>query len=375
MRPPSIAFEIAQDLGFDLAGATPLGPPKRAPEFEAWLDAGRHGSMDYLERQRERITAPQSILPAAQSLLVVGMAHSRPAIELEGGARVARYAAGRDYHNYIGKRLKKLGKRLDAEGFGGPHRGIVDAGPILERSHAAEAGVGAESKAGNLLAPEFGPWFFIGELLIGEELEPGAASDLPLPNCGTCTACIDVCPTEAIVAPGEIDARLCISYLTIEHHGPIPRELRDGIGPWVFGCDLCSEVCPWGTKAPDHSERFGTHAVMESHVEGGPLVKWLAESQDTFSQTFNGSPLQRPKREGLARNAAIVLGNVPSDAGRDSLLRALKIDPSPIVRGSAAWSLGKAHAEDAGVRMALESALTQDRDTIAASEISSALER
>ncbi len=374
MRHPTTAFEIAWDLGFDLAGVAPLAPPARASEFQAWLDAGRHGSMDYLERQRERIVSPAAVLPGARSLLVVGLGHSRPAIELEGGARVARYAAGRDYHNYIGKRLRKLGKRLAAEGYGSPQRGIVDAGPLLERSHAAEAGIGAESKAGNLLAPVLGPWFFLGELLIGEELEPGPAEQLSLPNCGTCTACIEVCPTQAIVAPGEIDARRCISYLTIENRGAIPLEFREGLGPWVFGCDLCSEVCPWGSKAPDHSERFGTHEVLEADGQGGPLVRWLAEGE-AFSQTFNGSPLQRPKREGLARNAAIVLGNLPSEMGRDSLLRALQFDPSPIVRGSSAWSLSHAHRQDAGVRDALESALGRESDSAAALELRQALDK
>jgi epoxyqueuosine reductase len=374
MSANSKALELAMELGFDAVAATPLAPPKRASEFQAWLDAGRHGSMDYLERQRERIADPKKVLPGAKSLLLVSLGHSRAPIQLEGGARVARYAAGRDYHNYLGKKLRKLGKRLLEAGLEGPVRGITDAGPILERSHGASAGLGSESKAGNLLSPTHGPWFFLGELLIGEELEPGPAQSESMPNCGTCTACLDVCPTEAIVAPGEVDARRCISYLTIENRGPIPREFRAPLGPWVFGCDLCSEVCPWGNKAPDHGERFGTHQVLEGTGPGSPLVEWLGSSEP-FSETFNGSPLQRPKRDGLARNAAIVLGNLPSDEGRESLLKSLRLDDSPTVRLSAGWALAQGHGTDAGVREQLNNAVRREVDEDAKADLTESLDR
>jgi epoxyqueuosine reductase len=372
MQSRQVAFEIALDLGFDQVAAAPLQRPQRAPEFESWLDQGRHGSMDYLERQRERIVDPSQVLPGAHSLLIVGTGHNRGAIDLPGGARVARYAAGRDYHNWMGRRLRKLSKRLAEAGLSGPARGIVDAGPILERSHAAEAGLGTESKAANLLAPTHGPWIFLGELLTAEQFEPGPAQASPLPNCGTCTACIDACPTAAIVAPGEVDARRCISYLTIEHRGAIPRELRGDMGPWVFGCDVCSEVCPYGTKAPDNSERFGTHSALELGGAAGPLARWL-EERDSFSQTFNGSPLQRPKREGLARNAAIVLGNLPSEEGRESLLKSLRLDPSPVVRASAGWAVAEAHAADEGVKAALDVALKREPDEEARADLETSL--
>jgi epoxyqueuosine reductase len=338
MDSTQLALELAAEQGFDLVGVAPLAPPGAAERFEAWLDAERHGSMDYLERNRERIVDPRSVLPEGRSLLVVALGHSRDAVHLPAGsgeARLARYAAGRDYHNVLGKRLAKLARRLESEGLSGPYRKVVDAGPLLERSHAATAGLGFESKAANLLAPKLGPWFFLGELILGEELEPTTTP--PAGSCGTCTACIDACPTAAILEPGVVDARRCISYLTIEHRGSIELELREQVGPWVFGCDVCSEVCPWGKDAPDLSARFGSHAGLEGD---DVLERWLAPDFDPKVE-LNGSPLQRPGREGLARNAAIVLGNLPPS---DSALRALEratSDGSEVVREAARWALDR----------------------------------
>ncbi|MCB9916446.1 MAG: tRNA epoxyqueuosine(34) reductase QueG [Planctomycetes bacterium] len=338
MTRTQLALEIAAELGFDLAGVAELAPPPAAARFTAWLAAGRHASMAWLERDRARILDPARLLPAGRSILVVGLGHARAPVELPGGARLARYAAGRDYHNVLGKRLQKLARRLEDAGLVGDWRKVVDAGPLLERSHAAAAGLGFESKAANLLAPRLGPWFFLGELVVDAELAPTPTP--PPGSCGTCTACLDACPTHAILAPGEVDARRCVSYLTIEHAGPIDRELRAGVGPWLFGCDVCSEVCPWGHDAPDLAARFGTHAALE---RGDLLARWLAPDFDPVVE-LEGSPVRRPGREGLARNAATVLGNLPpTDAGRAALDRALD-DASPTVREAAAWSL--AHAYD-----------------------------
>lgn len=381
MTPTELTLEIARDLGFDLAGVAPLEPPARAGEFEAWLAAGRHGSMAYLERQRERIVDPRRLLPEGRSLLIVGLGHARPPLELEGGARIARYAGGRDYHNLMGRRLEKLRKRLEAEGLAGPYRRVVDAGPLLERSHAAQAGLGSESKAANLLAPRFGPWFFLGELILGQELEPtpGPPAGTPaLPDCGSCTACLDVCPTDAITAPGEVDARRCLSYLTIERRELAPRELRQGIGAWAFGCDLCSEVCPWGREAPDASPLFGLHRELEPEPSSAgagahpQLRRWLLE-REGFAERLNGSPLQRPRREGLARNAALVLGNLPSDEGREALLLALAEDPDGGVRAAAGWALAHGHGTDAGVRRALERAVAGEPDSAARTDLQASL--
>lgn len=357
MTRSALVLEIAHELGFDLAGIAPLAPPPAARRFEAWLDAGRHGDMDWLERDRERIVDPRRVLPETGSIVVLGLAHSRAAVELEDGARVARYAAGRDYHNVVAHKLRKFTARLEREGLGGKNRRIVDAGPVLERSHAAVAGIGFESKAANLLHPRFGPWFFLAEILVCHELTP--TTETPTGSCGTCTACIDACPTQAIVEPGVVDARLCISYHTIENKGDVPDELRPRIGAWAFGCDVCSEVCPWGSKAPELGARFGRHAALL----GQGLVEWL-EVGEAFADRFHGSPVHRPGRERIARNAAIGLGNRPSDAGRRALLRALSFDPSSLVREAAGWGLSRGFGGEEAARLALEKALRDEPDPV-----------
>jgi epoxyqueuosine reductase len=358
MSREEIVFEIARELGFDLCGIAPVAPPPAADRLASWFEAGRHAGMDWLARDRERLLDPRQVLPEGGSIVVLGLAHSRAAVELPGGGRIARYAAGRDYHNVGNHKLRRFARRLAAAGLGGRHRRIVDAGPLMERSHAARAGVGFESKAANLLHPRFGPWFFLMELMIPHELEP--TSEPPPGSCGTCRACIDACPTQAIVEPGAVDARRCISYWTIEHSGPIAPAIREQMGPWTFGCDVCSEVCPWGARAPDLAQRFGTHAAV---AEGG-LVAWL-EAGDGFTEQFAGSPVHRPGRAGLARNAAIALAAAPSDRGRRALLRALSFDPSAVVREAAGWSLARAHAADAGVIPAIQGAAERESDPTA----------
>jgi epoxyqueuosine reductase len=349
-------LEIALESGFDLAGIAPLRPPRDAERFERWLGAGRHAGMEWLARNRARITDPRRILPEGRSLLLVGAGHGRPAVELRGGGRVARYAAGRDYHNWMGRRLKRLARRLVAAGIAARTRTVVDAGPVLERSHAAEAGLGFPSKAANLLHPDHGPWFFLGEILLDAELEPTTRA--PSGSCGTCTACLDACPTHAILEPGVVDSNRCISYHTIENRGSIPSELRAAVSEWAFGCDVCSEVCPWGREAPDSSARFGSHPA----VERGSLVDWLSRKPAAADAELEGSPLRRARREGLARNAALGLARYPSDAGRSALLAALADDPSPVVRETAYWSLSRAHGADAGVAGALERARLREDD-------------
>jgi epoxyqueuosine reductase len=349
MSRESLVLELAHEVGFDLAGIAPLAPPPAAGRFQAWLDAGRHGDMEWLERDRERIADPRQVLPEGGSIVVVGLAHSRAAVELSDGARVARYAAGRDYHNVVLHKLRKLNARLQREGFVGRQRRIVDAGPVLERSHAAVAGIGFESKAANLLHPRFGPWFFLAEILLGHELAP--TTEVPPGSCGTCTACLDACPTAAIVEPGVVDARRCISYHTIENKGAVPDEFRAEMGRWAFGCDVCSEVCPWGAKAPDLAARFGLHSALADQG----LVEWL-EAGPEFEARFHGSPIHRPGRERIARNAAIGLGTRPTDAGRKALLRALSFDPSSLVREAAGWGLAHGFGRDQATRAALERA-------------------
>ncbi|MFT4541314.1 MAG: epoxyqueuosine reductase [Planctomycetota bacterium] len=366
-------MEAAREAGFDLVGIAPLAPPADAERFTGWLEAGHHADMEWLERQRERIVDPAQILPEGRSMLIVGLGHSREPVELEGGGLIARYAAGRDYHNWMGKRLRSLARKLAREGLIDRSRMIVDAGPLLERSHAAEAGLGFASKAANLLSRPFGPWFFLGELIIDVELTPTKAD--PIGSCGSCTACIDACPTGAILEPGVVSSSQCISYLTIEKRGSIPTELRESVGEWAFGCDICSEVCPWGHKAPNLAERFGTHAA----VEESSLNDWLSVDPEgpmgsaSFPKTFEGSALRRPKAEGLARNAAIVLGNRPTEAGGEVLRTALTQHPSPSVREAAGWALAKSHSQDQGVHAELEHAARNESDEDARSGLDKSL--
>lgn len=363
MDTASQVLELCRELGFDAAGAAPLRPPRGAARFRWWLAEGHHADMAWLERNAERIADPRRIRTDARGLLVVGLGHARARVTLRGGGLVARYAAGRDYHNRMGRMLRRLGRRLEEEGLARPVRGIVDAGPVLERSHAAEAGLGFESRAANLLNREHGPWMFLGELLLDREIGP--ASGPPEGSCGTCTACVDACPTDAIVADGVVDARRCISYHTIENRGHIPRALRASLSGWAFGCDVCSEVCPFGHGAPDRSGGHGTHP----QVEGGSLVDWLGVGEEEFSERFRGSPLQRPRRAGLARNAALALAHHPSEAGRDALRSALARDPSPVVRAAAAWALDRAHGGDAGVRGDLSRAFEREDDAAAREDL------
>lgn len=359
MHPQQRARALAEELGFDVFGVAPLRAPRNAEHFRAWLRGGLHADLDYLARQVERICDPARTAPSGTSLLIVGWAHSRAEVELPRGGRIARYAAGRDYHNVMTRKLRKLRARLAAEGWIRPDalaRPVVDAGPLLERSHAAEAGLGFPSKAANLLHPRFGPWFFLGELILDVEFEP--TPELSSGSCGTCRACIDACPTGAIVADGVVDARKCISYHTIENRGPTPHELRRDLGTWVFGCDVCSEVCPWGRKAPDLGARLGTHrAVAELALE-----RWVElRDPQQWKATFEGSPLQRARRAGLARNAALVLGNAPREGAEPVLLESMVSDPDAMVREAAAWALVRGYA----ARSAVQRALDGERDPLA----------
>jgi epoxyqueuosine reductase len=385
--PSEAIVEEALGLGFDLVGIAPLAPPPDAERFRAWLAAGRHAGMDWLERQAERIADPRALLPGGSAIVVVGLGHARAAGGLECGGRVARYALGRDYHNVIGKRLEKLRQRIALRVGLGRTRRIVDAGPLLERSHAAAAGVGFPSKAANLLDRRFGPWFFLGELLVEIEGFEPAPAPAALGSCGTCRACIDACPTAAILEPGLVDANRCISYHTIENRGSAPADLRARFGAWAFGCDVCSEVCPFGRRAPDRSASFGSHQGLagpseragEPERESAGLLEWLAFDERRngaeVRARFEGSPLRRPGADGLARNAAVALGNAPSSAGRDGLLVALAEHSSPVVREASAWALAEAHGHEAPVRRALERAVSNECDTAGADALRAHLAR
>lgn len=321
-------------LGFDRVGVGPADPPERGSAFAAWLDAGYAGDMEYLGRGKAKRLDPQRVLPGARSVIAVALNyHQGEPAEADGWSPVARYAWGRDYHDVMTPRLEALLAFLrEAAGPDVQGKVYVDTGPVLERDLAARAGLGWIGKNTNLLHPELGSWFFIGVLLTTAELD----FDEPLPDrCGTCRACLDVCPTEAFPAPYVLDARRCISYLTIEHKGPIPEALREPMGEWVFGCDLCQTVCPWNRKAPLTREPA---FLSEQPLPSLPSLLELTEAE--FKARFRGTPLMRPKRRGLLRNAAVALGNRRDRAAVPALTRALS-DPEALVREHARWALAR----------------------------------
>ncbi|MCG3149046.1 MAG: Epoxyqueuosine reductase [Verrucomicrobiae bacterium] len=320
---PSNAFtasEIkarARQLGFDLVGITTAAPPPHAGQFQQWLADKFHGEMAYLERNAEKRIAPAKVLADAKSIIVVGLNY------YPGKTRhIARYAvSGRDYHDVMTTKLKQL-----TEFTGGLW--YVDTGPILERDLAQRAGIGFIGKHTNLISRQLGNWVFLGAILSPLELP----ADKPEGEyCGTCRRCMDVCPTRAIVAPYRLDARLCISYLTIELKGSIPVELRPLIGDRVFGCDDCLEVCPWN--------RFARLAQFQPR-ELPALTDFLSWDDAKFKSFFAGTPIYRLKRRGFLRNVCVVLGNSGDKAALPALQKALD-DPEPLVREHAAWAISR----------------------------------
>jgi epoxyqueuosine reductase len=326
--------ERALALGFDRVAVGPAWAPEHGAAFEAWLGAGHAGGMSYLERGRARRLDPGLVLPGARSMVLVALNYYQgdpPAGE--GWRAVARYAWGEDYHRVMIPRLQALLAFLrEAGGAGIEGKAYVDTGPLLERDLAARAGLGWIGKNTMLLHPELGSWFFIGALLTTADLDPDEA----LPDrCGTCRACLEACPTGAFPAPYILDARRCISYLTIEHRGSIPEDLRPLVGEWLFGCDICQEVCPWNRKAPRTRE-----AAFLPRGEPPGLRDLVEMTEEEWRARVGGTALTRPKRGGLLRNAAVVAGNQKAPEAIPALRRALG-DPDPVVREQAAWALAR----------------------------------
>ncbi len=337
--PPPIA-EIgawAAEAGLNLRGSLPAAPLEAEIGLRVrdWLEEGRAGEMAYLRKLPAAGLDLRQWKPWARGALLFALPYHRPGGGFRGGGRVARYALGRDYHHVLGRRLQKLGRRLRVEGRARRVRAVVDAAPVLEREWAVRGGLGFRGKNTLLLHPQHGPWVLLGELLLDLELPAWAPPPARQASCGSCTRCLDACPTAAFDAAYLLDPRRCLSYLTIEAKGAIPHALRPLAGDWVFGCDVCLEVCPFGAREEDHAGEWGLHPGISEHS----LPDLLTLPEPVFHRVFTGSPLRRAGWEGLLRNAAVALGNL--GRGADALREVLRSHPSPMVRGHAAWALGR----------------------------------
>jgi epoxyqueuosine reductase len=295
--------EKARQLGFILAGVTSSEPPPHYSTFESWLNTSMHGTMDYLasERSRARRADPKQILPECKSILVLALPYSSFQV-LHSPFRVASYAHGDDYHDIIPSRLKAIVEFIEEQvGHPVPNRYYTDTGPVLERDLAQRAGLGWIGKNTLLINPKMGSAFFLAEILLGIELEPDEA--LITDHCGTCTRCLSACPTQCILPNRTLDARRCISYLTIELKEDIPIELRPLMKDWIFGCDICQQVCPWN--------RFSSQAdpAFQPKIPLPVLTSDLTLTSVEFNQRFKKSPIKRTKRRGYLRNLAVAIGN------------------------------------------------------------------
>jgi epoxyqueuosine reductase len=339
---------LAHQLGFDICRIAACVAPPHAAEFRAWLADGRAGEMTWLERNEQRRTDPQQVLPGARSVVVLGMNYwndecqpseaRQPAEEMgqmandEVRGRIARYAWGDDYHDVIEKKLRTLDEWLTAHG--GRQRCYVDTGPVLERDLAALAGAGWQGKSTMLIHPKLGTWFLLAEILTTLELAP----DAPMAgHCGKCTRCITACPTGAITAPRQLDARRCISYLTIENKGAIPEEFRAAMGDRIYGCDDCLTACPWNRFA--QASRESTFTARE-YVHGWALRDFLALDDESFRRLFRKSPIKRIKRRGFLRNVCVALGNIGTREDLPALEKAAH-DPEPLIAEHAQWAIAR----------------------------------
>jgi epoxyqueuosine reductase len=331
----------AYELGFELAGIAPATEADGFAHLRDWLNQGYAGEMDYLSRHAEARRHPESMLPNVKSVVMVGINYKSPDDPRErssssrGLGRVSIYAGGADYHDVLRGKLKALLAWIQQQAPEVRGRAVIDTAPLLERDFARRAGLGWFGKNTMLIDKKLGSYFFLGALLLDLELTPDAPFETS--HCGTCTRCLDSCPTDAFVGPYELDARRCISYLTIELRGPIQEDLRAPMGDWIFGCDVCQEVCPWNRKSP-----FGVEPLLQPSVTGTrvDLEELLSLDDDAFRARFRDTPLMRTGRAGLLRNAAIALGNLGDASALPALERALA-DPSPLVREAAAWAIAR----------------------------------
>ena len=330
--------EWGRELGFQQIGIAGVDLPEDEQRLLDWLEAERHGSMDYMERHGTRRSRPPELVPGTLRVISARMDYwpdtdAERLLETRDRAYIARYALGRDYHKVLRARLQKLADRIQQEIGPFGYRAFTDSAPVLEKALARDGGLGWIGKHTNLISKDAGSWFFLGELF----------TDLPLPldtkasdHCGSCRACLDVCPTQAIVAPYQLDARRCIAYLTIEHKGPIPEEFRKPMGNRVFGCDDCQLFCPWNkfaqaSKEPDFAPRQG--------LDGPKLAELFSWSEQEFLKRTEGSAVRRTGYESWLRNIAVGLGNAPTSDEVVDALRSRESHPSELVREHVRWAL------------------------------------
>jgi epoxyqueuosine reductase len=324
----------ALELGFDRVAVGPAGPAEHAGRFDAWLEAGYAAGMDYLARTRVERGDPERLLPGCRAVVTVALAYG-PRDDDPSWQGVSRYARGRDYHDVMRPGLAALVDYLrQAGGADVTSRAAVDTSAVLERDLAARAGLGWIGKNTNLIAVGAGSYFFIGSVLTTAALVP----DGPAPDhCGTCTACLEACPTQAFVGPWVLDARRCLAYLTIEHRGDVADEWKPAMRDWLFGCDVCQEVCPWNRKAPPARE-----PALAPTQPLPSLAALVTMDEAAFRARFRRTAMSRAKRAGVARNAALILGNRGDQDAEPALCRALD-DPDEGVRAAAAWALARLH--------------------------------
>jgi epoxyqueuosine reductase len=347
---PSIGLEarIAQaaaDLGFATCGiAAAREDPLRAARLEEWLGEGHHGSMEWMAARAEHRRSPQGLWPEARSVIALGASYApvHDPLALEGDAEHARisvYAQGRDYHDVVKKRLKALARWLVAEVPGAEVKVFVDTAPVMEKPLGEAAGLGWQGKHTNLVSPSHGSWLFLGAIYTTLDLAPSAPHR---DQCGSCRACLDACPTDAFPAPYRLDARRCISYLTIEHKGPVPHEFRTALGNRIYGCDDCLAVCPWNkfASAAQAMKEF----LPRAELVAPRLAELLALDDAGFRAMFSGSPIKRVGRDRFVRNCLYSAGN-SGDARLVPQVEALSADPDPIVADAAEWALAQLRSD------------------------------
>jgi len=352
----------AKRLGFSaVAITTPDSIPLARDRLAAALSAGHHGDMDWLEETFERRAAPASLWPDVRSVIMLAMNYGPDEnpldlLERRDRAAISVYARNRDYHDVIKGRLKELAGKIAARA-GGDVKVFVDTAPVMEKPLAEAAGLGWQGKHTNLVSREFGSWLFLGSIFTTAELPPDASE---VDHCGSCRACLDICPTNAFPAPYRLDARRCISYLTIENKGPIPREFRPAIGNRIYGCDDCLAACPWNKFAAVASE---AKLVARDDLKAPRIADLLMLDDPAFRTLFTGSPVKRIGRDRFIRNVLIAAGN-SGDASLIPRCRDLAGDPSPLVRGAAVWALSRLMGDQAFTALWNERQAGEDDDSV-----------